>query len=170
MANEPVQSGTASDGKGIVIWAPTIADTDEPTVAELTGGTAKRLTYGLTRDGFVLNVTINNITVGRYTLAQDLTLEGTKVYDLTTIYPYNRETPTDTEEILGAKGTEGYFVHILGYPNDHTIAAGTKVNAIVPVRIGTSTDTPPTQNTELTKQMIPEIIGEVKTEVSVVAA
>lgn len=167
--NEPVQSGSASDGRGIVLWVPTIEDTSKPTVAELTATTVKRLTYGLTRDGFVLEVSINNITIGRYTLAQDLVLEGTKSYNLTTIYPYNRTTPTEAEGVLGEKGAEGNFVHILGYPNDHEIAAGTKVNAIVPARIGSSTDTPPTQNAELTKRMVPEIIGEVQTEVTVVA-
>jgi len=169
MATEPVQAGAAADGRGIVLWVPTIADPSAPTLAELTATGAKRLTYGLTADGFDLQVTINTVTASRYTLAQALKYEGTKDFTLTTRYVYNRETPTDAETILGAKGTQGFFVQILGYPNDHTLAAGDKINAVIPVRIGSSTDVPPTANTELVKQMIPEIVGEIHAEVEIAA-
>lgn len=168
MANEPVQAGTASDGHGIVIWMPGY-EGGVPTVADLTATANKRLTYGLTGDGFDVAVTINSITSTRYTLAQALKLEGTKDYTVTTKYVYNRAEPTDAELVLGAKGTKGAFVHVLGYPNDHVFEAGDKINAIIPARIGSSTDIAPTANTELAKQMIPEIIGEVLTEVTVAA-
>lgn len=168
MANEPVQAGTASDGHGIVVWLPGY-EGGAPTVADMNDVANKRVTYGLTGDGFDLAVTINSITATRYTLAQALKLEGTKDFTLTTRYVYNREDPTDAELVMGAKGTEGAFAHVLGYPNDHTFAAGDKINAIIPVRIGTSTDVAPTANTELAKQMVPEIIGEILTEVTVVA-
>lgn len=169
MATEAVQKGAAADGRGIVLWVPTIADTDNPTLAELTATGVKKLTYGLTGDGFDLAVTINNITSTRYTLAQALKLEGTKDYTLTLRYVYNRETPTDAEVTLGTKGTEGFIAHILGYENGHVLEATDKINAIIPIRTATSTDVPPTANTELAKQMIPEIIGEVKTEVAIAA-
>lgn len=168
MANEPVQVGTASDGHGIVVWLPGYTG-GIPTVADMNNVANKRVTYGLTGDGFELAVTINSITSTRYTLAQALKLEGTKDYTLTTRYVYNREDPTDTELVLGAKGTEGAFAQVLGYPNDHVFAAGDKINAVIPIRVGTSTDVPPTANTELAKQMVPEIIGEVLTEVAIVA-
>lgn len=168
MANEPVQAGTASDGHGIVLWVPGY-DGGPLSVADMNNVANKRLTYGLTGDGFDLAVTINSITATRYTLAQALKLEGTKDYTLTTRYVYNREEPTDAELVLGAKGTSGAFVQALGYPNDHTFVAGDVVNAIIPARIGTSTDVPPTANTELVKQMMPEIVGEVQTEVAIVA-
>ncbi|MEW2011418.1 hypothetical protein AB0300_18305 [Microbacterium sp. NPDC078814] len=166
--NEPVQKGTASDGHGIVVWLPGY-EGGAPTVADMNNVANKRVTYGLTGDGFDLAVTINSITSTRYTLAQALKLEGTKDYTLTTRYVYNREEPTDAELVLGAKGTKGAFAQVLGYPNDHVFAAGDIINAIIPVRIGTSTDVPPTANTELAKQMIPEITGEVLTEVAIVA-
>lgn len=168
MPNEVVQAGTASDGNGIVIWLPGY-EGGAPAVADMNNIANKRVTYGLAGDGFDLAVTINSITATRYTLAQALKLEGTKDYTLTTRYVYNRETPTDAELVLGAKGTEGAFAQILGYPNDHVFEAGDKINAVIPVRIGTSTDVPPTANTELMKQMIPEITGEILSEVEVVA-
>lgn len=163
--SEEVQNGLASDGRGIVVWVDELAEPSAPTPAEINGGT--RLTYGLTPDGFTIEPTINDVITGRYTLDQELRLEGTKRYAITTRYVYNRGTPTDAEEILGDKGAEGYLIHALGYPNAHEFENGDVINAVAPVRVGTSTDVPPTANTELAKQMIPEVIGEVLTEVVV---
>lgn len=165
---EQVQAGVASDGHGIVIWVPDYAG-GVPAIADLTASGAKRLTYGLI--SFDLAVTINTITTNRYTLAQALKLEGSKDFTLTTQYVYNRKTPTDAELTLGetAKGTEGAFVQILGYPNGHELVAGDVINAVIPARIASSTDVPPTANTELAKQMIPEIIGEILAEVELTA-
>lgn len=165
---EPVQAGTASDGHGIVLWIPGYTG-GIPSVEDMNDAANKRLTYGLTGDGFDVAVTINQITATRYTLAQALKLEGTKDYTLTTKYVYDRVEPTDAELVLGAKGTKGAFVQALGYPNGHVFAAGDKLNAVIPARIASSTDIAPTANTELAKQMVPEIIGEVLTEVEIAA-
>lgn len=171
MPREQVQAGFGYDGKGTVLWVPTIADTDSPTVAELSAGTVVPLTYGLYGPtGYALETTINERVSTRYTLDQELVSEGTKRFKLTLLYVYNRETPTEAEEVLGVRGTSGYIVHILGYDNMATIAAGTKINDIVPVRTATSVDVPATANTDAHKQTVPEIIGEVKQEVTVVAA
>lgn len=167
MANEPVQDGAPADGHGIVIWAETLADPAAPTAAEVNGGT--RITYGLTSDGFVHDVTINDMVRSRYTLDQELIGEGTKRHRVTTRYVYHRDTPNTVEGILGVKGTEGFLIHALGFPNDHVFEAGDKLNAVIPARVGTSTDVPPTSNSELAKQMIPEITGEVLQEVAVAA-
>ncbi|WP_405375992.1 MULTISPECIES: hypothetical protein [unclassified Microbacterium] len=161
--NEPIQRGVVSDGHGIVRWIPG-PDDGPVSVADMNNPANKRITYGLLGDGFDLAVTINRVTTTRYTLAQALKLEGSKDFELTTRYVYNRETPTDAELILGAKGTEGRFVQALGYPNDHTFVADDVISAVVPARIGTSTDVAPTANTELAKQMMPEIVGEVLLE------
>lgn len=165
---EPVQAGTASDGHGIVLWMPGYTG-GIPSVEDMNDVANKRLTYGLLGDGFDVAVTINQITTTRYTLAQALKLEGSKDYTVTTKYVYSREDPTDAELVLGAKGTKGAFVQALGYPNGHVFAAGDKISAVIPSRIASSTDISPTANTELAKQMIPEIIGEVLTEVALVA-
>lgn len=167
MANEPVQKGAAADGRGIVLWVPAIANVHAPTKDELNAQTVKRITYGLTPDGFQHEVTVNEIPIGRYTLDQELSLEGTKKHKVTLTYVYNRAEPHDTQTVLGTRGQEGYLVHALGYENDHTFDDGDVINAIIPVRIATSVDVPPTSNTELAKRQVPEIIGEVAQEVVV---
>lgn len=168
--SEPWQSGASADGRGIVLWVPEIEDPSAPTVAELTAVGVVRITYGLLPDGFNLEPAITAYTASRYTADQDLEQEGTKKYKLTLKYVYNRTTPTVVETALGTKGTEGNFVQILGYPNEHEIAPGTKLNAVIPSRTTTVVDVPATANTELAKQMQPDIIGVVETEVTVVAA
>lgn len=170
MPREKVQAGFGYDGKGTVLWVPTIEDTDNPKVSELTAGTVVPITYGLYGPtGYQLETTINERVSTRYTLDQELVSEGTKRFKLTLLYVYNRQEPTEVEEVLGVKGVEGYIVHILGYDNQATIAAGTVINDIVPIRTATSVDVPATANTDAHKQTVPEIIGEVKQEVTVVA-
>lgn len=168
MGYENFQNGSVSDGRGIVLWVPAIADPEKPTVAELTAPTAKRITYGLAGDGFSLTPTSQKITITRYTARQSVTKQGVKSYELVIKYAYNRQTPTEVEELM-VPGTQGFFVQILGYPNDHVIAADTKVNYVVPVELTESDDVPPTANTEMFKTMSPDITGTVRTEVSVVA-
>lgn len=169
MANEPWQTGFAVDDRGIVLWVPAIADAFEPTVAELTASGVVRLTFGLTPDGFNHAPTVNKVTSGRYTSKQIITYDGTTSDELTLRYVYNRQTPTEVEEAIGMPGVEGNVVHILGYPNDHAIAAGTKVNAVIPVTTSLSVDVPATANTEAFKEQKPNVRGEVAREVAVVA-
>jgi hypothetical protein len=170
--NESVQKGAAADGFGIVLWIPgadSIVDVTAPTVAELTAATAVRLTYGLTSDGFNHTAEVAKVTSSRYTLRQALTYDGIITDTVTLTYVYNRTTPTPAEEILSVEGTDGFLVHMLGYPNDHVIAAGDKINAVIPVTTSISTDVPPAQNTELMKTQVPNVRGEVGREVAVVA-
>lgn len=169
MAEESIQAGFAIDGNGIVLWVPTIADVFAPTVSELTAGTVVRLTGGLMPDGFNHTVTETKGESGRYTLKQKITLSGTVTDEVTLRYAYNRSTPTAVEEAIGTPGELGNIVHILGYPNDHVIAAGTKCNAVIPVETGLSVDIPATANTEAFKEQKPNVRGAVAREVAVVA-
>lgn len=169
MASEPIQTGFAIDDNGMVLWVPAIANPFAPTDDELTAGTVVKLTGGLTPDGFSHAPTVNKVTSGRYALKQIITLDGTVQDEVTLRYVYNRTTPTAVEEAIGTPGTDGYIVHILGYPNDHTIAAGTICNAVIPVTTSISTDIPATANTEATKEQKPNVRGEVAREVAVVA-
>ena len=172
MADEPVQKGTASDGHGIILWVPAIADLTKPTVAELTAEGVKRLTYGLTADGFAHDTSIAKITVGRYTLDQALELDGVITDTVEVRWVYNRTTPTDIETALGEPGVDGNVVKILGYPNDHTISATTKINAIIPVTTSIPRDVPPTANSELVKVQSLNVRGKVRREheITVVAS
>jgi len=170
MPQEDVQTGQASDGFGIVLWVPTIADLTAPTVAELAAGTVVPLTYGITPDGFQHSTTINTITTGRYTLRQALELDGTVVDTVEVTYVYNRETPTEVETAIGTPGTLGNIVHALGYENGHTFVAADVINAILPVRTSIPRDVPPTTNTELAKIVKMNLAGTVEREVVVAAA
>lgn len=168
MAAEDVQKGFGYDGKGIVLWVPTIADPTNPTPEELNAGTVVPLTYGLYGpNGYALETTINERVSTRYTLDQELVSEGTRRYKLTLLYVYDRETPTAAEGVLGVKGTEGFIVHALGYDNGHTFTDGDVVNDVIPVRTATSVDVPATANTDAHKQTVPEITGAVQQEVTV---
>ena len=164
MAFEPVQKGTASDGHGIVLWVPAIADLTKPTIAELTATGVKRLTYGLTSDGFTHETSIAKITVGRFTLDQALELDGVVTDTVEVRWVYNRATPTDIETALGVPGVDGNIVKILGYPNDHEIDEDTKINAIIPVTTSIPRDVPPTQNSELVKVQSLNVRGKVRRE------
>lgn len=165
MVDEVVQEGTASDGNGIVYFVETIADPAAPTLAEIVAGTL--ITYGLTPDGFQHNTTVATITTGRYTLAQALEKDGIVTDTLELTYVYNRETPTEVETALGVKGTEGFVVSILGYPNGHELAEGDVLNAVIPVRTSIPRDVPPAQNTELAKIVKLNVTGTVHREVAV---
>ena len=164
MPIEQVQRGVASDGHGIVLWVPTIADTTKPTVTELTGSGVKRLTYGLTTDGFTHETSIAKITVGRFTLDQALELDGVITDTVEVRWVYNRTTPTDVETTLGEPGVEGNIVKIFGYPNDHVIDASTKINAIIPVTTSVPRDVPPTANSELVEVQTLNVRGKVRRE------
>jgi len=164
MTTEAVQKGVASDGHGTVLWVPAIADLTKPTIAELTAETVIALTYGLATDGFDHQTNITKITTGRYTLDQALKLDG-KIEDTVTLkWVYNRTTPTAVETSLGTPGTAGNIVKILGYENGFTISETTKINAIIPVETSIPIDVPPTENTELMKQMELNVTGKVRRE------
>ena len=171
LAREEVQVGVASDGNGIVLLVPPLADRTKPKVSELTAAGVIKITYGLAGDGFDHQTTVNKIEADRYTLAQALSLDGTKDDSITFKYVYNRSTPTEVEAALGTPGIDYDVVKILGYPNDHVITATTKINAIIPITTSLATDVPPAKNTELYKQMTPNIRGEVarEHEITVVA-
>lgn len=167
MSEELIQEGQAADGHGIVLFVPTIADLDNPTLAELTGPGVVPLTYGLTPDGFQHNTTIATITTGRYTLAQALEKDGVVTDTLEVTYVYNRQTPTEVEEAIGKQGVVGNIVHILGYENGHELTAADKINAIIPMRTSIPRDVPPTQNTELAKIVKCNVTGRVRREVAI---
>ncbi len=169
MASEQIQTGFAIDDNGLVLWVPTIANPEAPTVTELTAGTVVKLTGGLTPDGFSHAPTVNKVTSGRYALKQTITLDGTISDEVTLRYVYNRETPTEVEEAIGTPGVDGYIVHILGYPSGSTIIAGVICNAVIPVTTSISVDIPATANTEATKEQKPNVRGTVAREVAVVA-
>lgn len=171
MSREIVPEGFSYDGMGTVIYVPTLADPEKPTVTELTGSSAKVLTYSLfSAAGFNLQVTETPTPIDRYTLDQTLNAEGTVAYALTCLYVFNPAEPTPAEEVLGVRGVPGYLVHILGYKNGFDIEADTVITDLVPIRTARSVTVPATKNTEAHKQTSPSITGEVLHDVKVVSA
>lgn len=163
MALESVPAGQASDGRGLVLFVPTIAGPAAPTVSELTAGTVKPLTYSLVGDGFRHDTTENVITSSRYTLKQQLELAGTVVDTLEVQYVSGSPAETALTE-----GTTGYIVHRLGVPNETAPAAAQKVD-VIPVRAGVQRKVAPTANTELQKVQKLFISGPVQRDVAIVA-
>lgn len=161
---EQFQSGVAADGHGLVLFVPKtpgIADLVNPLVSELTGGSVKTLTYGLTPDGYNLTPTKNPVTVARYTSKQVLRRDGTVQYELTLTWNWDPEDPGDTDDTLGTPGVEGFIVHRLAYANELAIAPGQIITDIIPIETTIATAVPPTANTELAKTMTPNITGEI---------
>lgn len=164
--SEKVQTSFGYDGMGTVLWLDTLDDPGAPTAAELAAGIP--ITYGLYGpSGYSLETTINERVSTRYTLDQELSSEGTKKFKLTLLYVYDRETPTEVEEILGVAHVEGFIVHALGYENGHTFVTGDVISEIIPVRTATSVNVPATANTDAHKQTVPSITGRVHQEVVV---
>jgi hypothetical protein len=160
MAEENVPAGQASDGRGLVAFVDTIADTLAPTAAVLNGG--DRLTYSLVPDGFRHETTENVIPDGRYTLKQLLELPGT-ISD-TLELQYVAGTPAQTTL---AEGTTGFIIHRLGVDNSVDFAAGQKVD-IIPVRMGVQRKVAPTANTTLQRVQKAFVTGPVRRDVAVV--
>lgn len=163
MAASEVPTGQASDGYGLVLWVPTIADPTEPTVAELTAGTVVDITYSLVGDGFRRDTTENEITVNRYTLKEQLGLPGTTVNTLE--LQYVTGSPAD-EELT--PGLQGFIVQRLGIANETAIAAAQTVD-VLPVITGIQRKVAPTTNTELQKVQKMFIRAQVLDDVAVVA-
>lgn len=167
MALESVPTGQAADGRGLVLFVPTIANPAAPTVAELTAGTVKSLTYSLVPDGFRHVTTENVITSGRYTLKQVLELAGTVTDTLEVQYVTNSTTPTPAETSL-TDGVTGYIVHRLGVPNETAPTAAQKID-VIPIRAGLQRRVAPTANTELQKVQKLFVTGTVQRDVAIAA-
>lgn len=169
MAGSEVQPGQVSDGHGLVLAVPAgvIEDRANPKVSELTGVGVVDLTYALTGDGFTHTVATADITISRYTLDQELTLEGKETHTLVVKYPYTN-TETDVARVALTPGSEWDIVHRLAYANEAPIAAS-QILDVIPVRAGKSVKDAPAANTELTRSQKLSIIGKVELD-AVVAA
>lgn len=163
MALETVPAGQASDGRGLVLWVPAIANPAAPTAAELNAGTVKALTYSLVPDGFRHTTTENVISSGRYTLRQILELPGTVIDELEVQYVTGSPAETTLTE-----GTTGFIVHRLGVPNETAPTAAQKVD-VIPGRAGLQRKVAPTANTELQKVQKIFVAGTVQRDVAIAA-
>lgn len=164
MPLEEVPAGTPADGRGLVLFVPSIANPAAPTDDELAAVTVVPLTYSLVPDGFRHETTENTINSGRYTLKQVLDLPGTVTDSLEVQYVLDSPAEETLEE-----GVTGFIVHRLGIPNETAPAAAQKVD-VLPIRAGVQRKVPPTANTELQKVQRLFITGTVRRDVAIVAA
>lgn len=163
MSLEAVPAGQASDGRGLVLFIPAIADTDLPKVTEFTAPTAKALTYSLVPDGFRHETTENVVNTGRYTLKQLLELPGT-ISDTLEVQ-YAAGTPAQTTLTTGVVGFIG---HRVGELNEVGPAADQEWD-IIPIQAGVQRKVPATANTELQRVQKLFVTGPVKRDVKLVA-
>lgn len=170
MALEQVAPGVAADGHGLVLWVPEdgIADPFNPTEDELEAPGVVHLTYSLTPDGFTHDITVAQVTSGRYTLAQALAYDGKETHAVEVKYVWTG-TAADVARLTLAKGTKGFIVHRLAIPNEDAIKAAQLVD-VIPVQCSVQRKVPPTENTELQRAQTLNVVGRVALDVTVVAA
>jgi len=167
MPLETVPAGKVSDGNALVLFVPTIANPAAPTVAELTAGTVKKITYSLTGDGYAHGVTVNTVTANRFTLAQAIQYDGTITDDLEITYAYTN-TAGDVVRLALPQGTTGYIVERWAVANDVAIAAAQLVD-VIPISASLQRKNPPAANTELTRSQKLNVTGTVYRDVAVAA-
>lgn len=167
MPLETVPTGTPSDGQGLVLFVPAIANTSAPTVAELTAGTVKQFTYSITGDGYNHTVTINKVVANRLTLKQELQYDGTEVDELSITYVYTN-TAGDVVRVALPVGTTGFIVERWAVANDVAVAAGQIVD-VIPIKASVSVKNAPVANQELTRTQRLNVTGVVKRDVAVAA-
>lgn len=167
MPLETVPTGTPSDGQGLVLFVPAIATPAAPTVAELTAGTVKKLTYSITGDGYNHSVTINQVTANRLTLKQTLQYDGTEVDDLSITYVYTN-TAGDVARLALPVGTTGFIVERWAVPNETAVAAAQIVD-VIPIKASVPVKNAPVANQELTRTQRLNVTGVVYRDVAVAA-
>ena len=168
MAGPDVAPGQVSDGFGLVLWVPAIADPKAPTVAELTASGVLDLTYKLFGDGFDHQSEVTKFETTRYTLRQTLENEGSEKDTITLKYPYVG-TEADVVRLALTRHTTGFIVERLNIAKDVPVEADQLLSIVAPARCGKQREIPRTKNTEVGKiqDLLPT--GTVETDVKVVA-
>jgi len=167
MSLEEVPEGTPSDGNGLVLFVPTLADPSKPKATELAASGVVKLTYSITGDGYNHTVTINKVTANRLTLPTQLQYDGTEVDDLAITYAYTN-TEGDVVRLALPKGTQGYIVERWAVANEIDPTAGQLVD-VIPIQASVSLKNAPVTNQELTRTQALNVTGKVHRDVQIVA-
>lgn len=158
---EKVAPGVVTDGTGLVLFVPAIADVQNPTVAELTATGVVKITYSLTPDGFSHETTVATSTTGRFTLEQALENEG-KITDAVEVtYVTTEDDNVDVARVALARGTVGFLVKRIAIPNGTAVAAG-QIVTVLPIRAGLQRDVAPAENEEwkvVQKLLVTGVVG-----------
>lgn len=166
MADVP---STPSDGNVKIAVVTTIADPEEPTVAELTAGTVVDISCYLTGDGWAPGGSQNTVEDRRLCSVQIYGTPGTASYSLELTYIENPQSSTDNDAFDALDpGTLVYIVERRGIAYDTAFAAGQKVT-VHPVRPGIHRQLPPEQDSQLKVAQTMFYAGDKLTNVAVVA-
>lgn len=168
MPLEDVTPGLTAEGNGLVLFVPTIANPAAPTVAELSAGTVKRLTYSTTADGYSHGITSTAVKANRYSLAQEIQYDGTVVDDLEITYVVSKTTG-DVARLALPQGATGFIVERYAYPNATAIVAAQILDAVIPIRAGLPRPNALVMNQEITRTQRLNVTGTVYRDVAVAA-
>jgi hypothetical protein len=168
MPLETVTPGMTAEGNGLVLFVPAIANPAGPTVAELTAGTVKAITYSITGDGYSHGITSTAVKANRYSLAQEIQYDGTVVDDLEITYVVSKTTG-DVVRLALPQGTSGFIVERYGYPNSTAIAAAQILDAVIPIKAGLPRPNALVMNQEITRTQRLNVSGTVYRDVVVAA-
>ncbi len=138
-----VEQSVASDGNRKIIFIPGAAS-NPLSLAILTGGTAKDLTYSFTEDGLDTTGTKSDVTDDRYTLQQTLSAPGKTAYGPFAI-KYVFGGPSEVARVALTEATIGFLVIRFATPNATAFATGQKVDAFK-INPGRQMKNPPTAN------------------------
>lgn len=112
------------DGTDLVLWVPSLADPEFPTLTELNGGGVLDMSCYFSDTGWAPVLNEAGITDNRLCSDTDYSGPGRKGYDFPLMYVFNTESPDDDEARLTLiEGTEGYFVERPAVPFDTPLAA-----------------------------------------------
>lgn len=163
MGLEATPLSVASDGNLLVLFVPT---GNPLSVANLTAGTTKAITYSMTPGGFNRSTTQEMVQDDRLTLVQYLQNLGRVKETLDVDYVFG--DAGDVASAAMTQGTSGWIVARYAVPNATGLAISQKVDAI-PIKCGIQQKSAPTANGVFTKKQMLAITGAVITDGILVA-
>ena len=165
MTLETVPAGQVSDGFGVVIFVPAIANIAAPTALEINAVGSKHLTYSIEAGGYKHTISVNQVKINRLTLAQIIQQDGTVEDSLEITYAYN-QTASDVARLALPVGTVGFIVERWAIGNGTAIAAADVVH-VIPIKASVQKPDAPVANQELTITQALNVTGTVQRFVSV---
>lgn len=160
---------TPADGAVKVVWVPTIANPDAPTVAEVTAVSAVDLSCYLTSDGWTTGSDEQTVSDDRLCDTQNYERPGSSSRTLSLKYVENPGSTTDNKAYTTlTPRTTGFFVVRRGPIYSTALAAGDKVQ-VWPVQMGIYDWQPPERNSVLRVQQKAFVTGKVRDGVAIVA-
>jgi len=121
---EPISKSVSTDEHHLVLFVPTIANIEAPTVAELGAAGAVDITYYLTADGWNPGGDQATATDDRHTHPQTFETPGKVSNTLDVVYVINPADPDEDEARLALPdGVEGFIVSRPAVLKETAIAA-----------------------------------------------